>query len=562
MTTPTTTTTTAAVTAIDDPNKPMSTNRNNNANNNDHKSSDSTVTTITNTHLSRPSSICYMGNALSSASIRRAVLGQTLDHNTNIVTTNSSTGTSATGSTASLPFINNGHNSDEQPIDEGHSRSGLFRRRTNAVPTTECSLAAALMPKRFEKKTDRLLRKKRLERATHASSTSCLHPPKPGRINIFSGIRMGKDDGAATAMLDDQDHESNEEVLTVTRSATWRRHSADATPAHSHTLSTSTTLLTAGALVTSKYPAGASRLEQMLPELFCCLAELLFADPVVLVRVSHLSRRMREQLSEAIWRRACRFWDARHLPTGWFSNWREFFVLFVPDHWGKRDFLKLHLSETGQQGFDYWRNGNILYCPDCKDKQLLSNDQAPHCMLCSSPTACAYVRLRVILFGSAAAAAAWGVTTTPTVTTFAEAVTNTNHTITTAQQQHNNSSFLIDHDPLVEDITTSFNDSLDMTTPSTTTTTANTVPLSVCTAPTPITTHEDNDQYQLTFWGQVWNDTVPCANGIRFLHGRPAFIKDQAIICGDCVRSLARLGHGRLEMAVRHQGTWALKSER
>ncbi|KAI8052523.1 hypothetical protein BDF22DRAFT_744108 [Syncephalis plumigaleata] len=573
------------------------------------------------TPSTRRSSLCYMGTtntntATAAAANRRAETGQAaLGRNSTCTIELASNQPSMTSSTTSLPYSHQATN-EARVHEKSSSRSGLFWRRTtvpgsgNGSTSADVSLMTCLMARRSEKKSDRLLRKKkRLERAGHAVA----------RQNSNN----------------DNENEEGGEGNLFHSSANRRRHSADDTQSRTRTI----TACASTTITRRQYPAGTSRLERMLPELFYSLAEWLFADPVALVRVSHLSRRMRDQLSEVIWRQACLFWDARHLPKGWFSNWRDFFILFVcPTRFPKLQVLHdkgcatCHTAcpitgqfrnndrglvpRTSRQRFDYSRNGNLLYCPTCKHKQRLPDDQDEHCTLCSSPTPSAYVRFRVVLsrdvvlrrqaeqardralasFGSAAAAAAWAVTTTPTVTTFAEAMpSSTNHSTTLQSIDH--STRLA---PLVSLPTSSSSSSSSTSLPDrhpTTITTIEDHPSSTThhespSAPPPLvvdhsgtvmgshrpsvpfsvgayttnvsstTDYEDYDESRPTFWAQVWNDTVRCAQGIRFLYGRPSFIESQASICGDCVRTLARLGYGRLEVAVRHEGTWALSNER
>ncbi|RKP23233.1 hypothetical protein SYNPS1DRAFT_31056 [Syncephalis pseudoplumigaleata] len=483
-------------------------------------------------------------------------------------------------------------------------------------------------------------------RAGHASSTSSLQLPS----KLLFGTNAMHPTQTDTAKDDRSNNIDDGGEDPFRPAANWRRHSADDTRAAcSHTLPPRTS----ADPIRRTYPAGASRLERMLPELFYVLAEQLFADPVALVRVSHLSRRMRDQLSEMIWRQACRFWDAHHLPKGWFSNWHDFFILFVcptrfpklqvlhvkgcatchvacpvtgrfrnndrglvPEGWEKRNFLKLHLSETSRQRFDYSRNGNLLYCPECKHKQRLPDDQDERCTLCSSPTPSAYVQFRVVLsrdvmlrrqaekardralasFGSAAAAAAWAVTTTTTTTTTTtsadtvprkHASTATDHATarppassTTAvpssatSSSASSSASLPDRYHVADDPATAAAAAAATTTPTKEASADATSTPSMPHRPPPVpftlgttarssaAAYEDYDEGRPTFWAQIWNDTVRCAQGIRFHHGRPAFIDSQASLCGDCVHTLARLGYGRLEVAVRHEGTWALSSER
>ncbi|RKP06694.1 hypothetical protein THASP1DRAFT_31493 [Thamnocephalis sphaerospora] len=579
------------------------------------RATERTEESATHRSLSRASSLCYMGNASASPAVR-----QSSSPNAAARSSDAASATSDVCGDASCRSSSSAHpapttfgtsaaaaSSTSSTAIASFTRPRLFRRKT-AAHTGDKTVCTP----QTEKRSDRLLRR-RTDRHRHEYAANGQHTKNGALTNT----------PAAVAKMSERDHQ---------RYMTWRRHSADDTLAD-----TLTTIDLAPRTPTRpRFPAGKSRLETMLPELFQCVADILFADPASLVRVSHLSCRMRDKVPECTWRRACHFWDAQQRPEGWFSSWREFYVLYVcptrfpklevlqdkkcfscslpcpisgqflnndrglvPYGWGKRNFLKLHTPENNSNRFDYKRNGNLLFCPKCRDMQTLPEEQGTCCVMCNHRTVCAHVRLRVfsvldtamrreeeharnqalVSFGSAAAAASWRAGDNQHSNTSYTSVATTQTTVSAVPAGAYTSSAMelsFRHaDRLRCRPSTA---SLPTGVPRTVTseqqgepalliadTTASSVTLADTSLVSTLTTSDElgsqpPKQQKPIFWGHVWNDTTPCAYGIRFSNGLPPFVNDQAVLCGDCVRSLGRLGYGQLEMAVRYRGVWALTS--
>jgi hypothetical protein len=282
----------------------------------------------------------------------------------------------------------------------------------------------------------------------------------------------------------------------------------------------------------------------------------------------------------------------------------------VPYGWGKKDFLKLHIPESGNHKFDYRRNGNLLYCPACRDAHAPLEEQGTCCMVCNNHTACAYVRLRVFSasdskarceeenarnralasFGSAAAAASWRVgdhqqsvssysslsalhtsaSTSGTAASSSTSVGNVAESRMSRVSQLRSQASTVSLPAGLPYATASRGTRYEKSNEALGRNSAQAADLTVSTSTspessptTPTSAEESNtatqkSSDQLIFWGQVWNGTTPCAHGILFPNGLPSFIDAQAVMCGDCVRSLNRLGYGQLEVAVRYCGVWAL----
>jgi hypothetical protein len=197
------------------------------------------------------------------------------------------------------------------------SQTGLIRRKTAAITTgSNANSTGEGSKSRFSKRSDLLRR-------------------RTGRRNDGASTDVGEsNEGSSAATTPNDSRDPSPERHTIRR-----RHSASAaivgTP--------STTDLPERVVTRARYKAGESLLERMLPELFQYVADILLPDPGALIRVSHLSRRMRDNVTETIWKRACYFWDAKKRPEGWFNSWREFYIFYGKLKW----VLLLHTVLTG-----------------------------------------------------------------------------------------------------------------------------------------------------------------------------------------------------------------------